>query len=227
MDAIEGMSRLPDKSVDMVLCDLPYGTTRCKWDVVIPFDKLWQPYERVTKPNAAIVLFGKEPFSSSVVRSNVDGFKYRWVWVKNNATGHLNAHKQPMRLCEDIMVFCADTYNPQGLIPFNKKVRRGHNGENFGSSGTENLQQFTNYPTDVLCFNYDTPKLHPTQKPIALCEYLIKTYTNPGALVLDHCAGSGTTGIACINTDRNFILFENDPQHFKTASDRILAHQLG
>lgn len=222
-DCLEKMKDIPDGSIDMVLCDLPYGITQNKWDSVIPFEPMWIQLKRVTKENSAIVLFGDQPFTSALVMSNVKMFKYMWVWIKNNATGHLNAKRKPMSIFEDVVVFSSGSpvYHPQGLIPFNKKVRRGHNGSNYGFSGKENFQEFTNYPLDVICFDLDTNKLHPTQKPIALCEYLIKTYTNEGDTVLDNCMGSGTTGIACKNLNRNFIGIELDHEYFKVAERRI------
>lgn len=222
-DCLEKMKDIPDGSIDMILCDLPYGTTQNQWDTIIPFEPMWEQLKRVTKKNSAIVLFGSQPFTSALVMSNVKMFKYEWMWVKNNATGFLNAKRKPMSIFEDVIVFSSGSpvYNPQGLIPFNKKVRRGHNGGNYGVSGKENFQEFTNYPLDILCFDTDTNKLHPTQKPVKLCEYLIKTYTNEGDTVLDNCMGSGTTGVACKNLNRNFIGIELDPKYFKIAEKRI------
>jgi site-specific DNA-methyltransferase (adenine-specific) len=222
-DCLEKMKDISDKSIDMVLCDLPYGTTQNKWDFVIPFEPMWEQFTRVTKENSAIVLFGSQPFTSALVMSNVQMFKYEWIWVKNNATGHLNAKRKPMSIFEDVLVFSfgSPVYNPQGLVPFNKKVKRGHNGNNYGVSGKENFQEFTNYPLDILCFDTDTNKLHPTQKPVALLEYLIKTYTTEGENVLDNCMGSGSTGVACKNTNRNFIGIERELEYFKIAEKRI------
>lgn len=222
-DCLIEMQSIPDKAIDMILCDLPYGTTACKWDVIIPFDKLWEQYERIIKDNGAIVLFGSEPFSSLLCCSNIKLFKYDWVWIKENATGHLNAHRMPMKLTENILIFSkgGTIYSPQGLVPFNKKVRRGSNGDNYGKSGTENVQDFTNYPLDVLCFSRDKDKLHPTQKPVALLEYLIKTYTNEGDVVLDNTMGSGSTGVACVNTNRLFIGIEKEQKYYDIAVKRI------
>lgn len=222
-DCLERMKEIPDGSVDMVLCDLPYGTTQNKWDAVIPFEALWREYMRVTKEDAAFVLFAAQPFTSAIILSALDMFRYSWTWVKNNGTGHLNAHHQPMRITEDVVVFYRErpTYNPQGLVPFNKKVRRGGNGDNYGKSGTENLQAFTNYPLDVLCFDKDSPSIHPTQKPVALLEYLIRTYTSEGETVLDNTMGSGSTGVACVNTGRKFIGIEMDEKYFTIAEQRI------
>ena len=207
----------------MVLADLPYGTTQNKWDSVIPFEPLWAAYKRVCKQNAAIVLTASQPFTSALVMSNPECFKYDWVWHKKRATGHMNAHHQPMRNKEDVLVFyrqqCA--YNPQGLVAFNQKMTRRSNGGNFGKSGTENFQEHTNYPRQILEFDSEPKPQHPTQKPVALMEYLIKTYTNPGDLVLDNTMGSGTTGVATRNTGRAFIGIEQDEKYFKIACNRI------
>lgn len=220
-DCLELMRELPDASVDMVLCDLPYGTTQNKWDAVIPFDALWREYERIC--TGAIVLTASQPFSSALVMSRADWFRYAWVWEKSAATGHLNAKRMPMKLHEDILVFSKRTapYNPQGLVPFNKVTRRGNNGTNFGASGTENFQEFTNYPRSILRFAGDPKSVHPTQKPAALMEYLIRTYTNEGDTVLDNCMGSGTTGVACANTGRRFIGMELDADYFEIARKRV------
>ena len=225
-EALTVMDRLITEGVvvDAVICDPPYGTTACKWDSIIPLTEMWLRVEKLVKPDGAIVLFGQQPFTSMLVSSNIGKFKYQWAWVKNNTTGHLNAKRKPMRLFEDILVFgTKPPYYPQGLIPFNKKVRRGHNGDNYGVSGKENIQTHTNYPTDILCFDYEKKKLHPTQKPVALLEYLVKTYTNEGETVLDFAAGSGTTGVACKNLNRNFIGIELDVQYFNIAKERINA----
>lgn len=222
-DCLELMKSIPDASVDMILCDLPYGTTQNKWDSVIPLDLLWAQYKRIIKVGGAIVLHAGQPFSSVLVASNLKSFKYQWVWCKSQATGHLNAKRQPMRNHEDIMVFCSAStkYNPQGLKPLNKMVRRGSNGTNFGDSGKENFQEWTNYPRTLLNFDSDRNAVHPTQKPVPLAEYLIRTYTNEGMTVLDNCMGSGTTGVACVNTGRNFIGIEMDEKYFQIAKDRI------
>ena len=167
------------------------------------------------------MLTASQPFTSVLVCSNQSNFKHAWVWEKGAATGHLNAKRMPMKLHEDILVFGEGCYNPQGLEPFNKKVRRGSNGSNFGISGTENFQEFTNYPRSIIRFPAEGKSVHPTQKPVALMEYLIKTYTNPEAVVLDNTMGSGTTGVACINTGRDFIGIERDPEYFRIAEKRI------
>jgi len=217
------MPSIPDGSVDLILCDLPYGTTACKWDSVIPFEPLWAQYRRIAKRNAAIVLTASQPFTSALVMSNPSDFKYCWVWEKSAATGHLNAKRMPMKLHEDVAVFGASTapYFPQGLEAFNQITRRGGNGDNFGKSGKENFQEFTGYPRSILRFPSEGRTVHPTQKPVALMEYLIRTYTNEGETVLDNCMGSGTTGVACVNTGRQFIGIEQDPMYFAIALDRI------
>lgn len=222
-DCLEIMKQIPDGSVDMVLCDLPYGTTQNKWDTIIPFEPLWLNYARVLKPNSAVVLTASQPFTSALVMSRPEWFKYEWIWRKNNATGHLNAKRMPMKNHENVLMFSNGKapYFPQGTIPFNKKVRRGHNGGNFGESGRENFQEVTNYPRSVVGVSTDSEKDHPTQKPVALMEYLIKTYTNEGDTVLDNTMGSGTTGVACVNTDRNFIGIEMDEKYFGVAKQRI------
>lgn len=228
-DCIEGMRLIPDKSIDMILCDLPYGTTRNKWDTVIPFEPLWEQYERVIKDNGAIVLTAAQPFSSSLVMSNPKLFKYEWIWKKSNATGHLNAKRMPMREHESIMVFYKKqpTYSPQGLSPFNKITKRGSNGSNYNQSSTENFQEYTNYPRTIQEFPYDKEKYHPTQKPVALFEYLIKTYTKESEKILDNCIGSGTTAVAASQLNRNFIGFEIDPEYVQIANQRLEAIERG
>jgi len=223
-DCLERMKELPDKSADMVLCDLPYGTTQNKWDSIIPLTPLWEQYKRLCK--GAIVLTASHPFTARLGHSNISELKYSWVWEKSAATGHLNAKRMPMKLHEDILVFGNAPFYPQGLIPFNKKVRRGGNGGNFGDSGKENFQEFTNYPRSILRFPAEGKNVHPTQKPVALMEYLIKTYTNEGETVLDNTMGSGTTGVACVNTNRDFIGIERDPEYFKIAQNRIFEAQI-
>lgn len=227
-DCLQMMEEIPDGSVDMVLCDLPYGTTQNKWDSVVPMRELWVQYKRLIKPSGAIVLTASQPFTSVLGASNVDWLKYAWVWEKSAATGHLNAKRMPMKNHEDVLVFSAGvhTYNPQGLVPFGKTVKRGNNGTNFGKSGTENFQEFTNYPRSIIKFPSDPNPVHPTQKPVALMEYFIRTYTNEGDTVLDNCMGSGTTGVACLNTKRKFIGIERDETYFKIAQDRILEREL-
>lgn len=222
-DCLSLLPKLPNASVDLVLADLPYGTTQNKWDSVIPLNRLWAEYLRVCKPTAAIVLTASQPFTAALVMSRPDMFRYCWVWEKSAATGHLNAKRMPMKLHEDICVFHQGLapYNPQDLVPFNKVTKRGGNGGNFGVSGTENFQEFTNYPRSILRFSGDSKPVHPTQKPVALMEYLIKTYSNEGDLVLDNTMGSGTTGVACVNMNRGFIGMEMDETYFTVAQSRI------
>lgn len=226
-DCLELMKSIPDASVDLILCDLPYGTTQNKWDAVIPFAELWTEYERIC--TGAFVLTASQPFTSALLMSRPTLFKYAWVWEKSAATGHLNAKRMPMKLHEDVLVFSRMKvpYNPQGLVPFHRTVRRGGNGSNFGTSGCENFQEFTNYPRSILRFAGDAKPVHPTQKPVALMEYLIRTYTNEGDVVLDNCMGSGTTGVACMNTGRQFIGMEQLPEYFDIAKARIETAALG
>lgn len=228
-DCLEGMKRIPDKSVDMILCDLPYGTTRNKWDIIIPLPELWEQYERVIKDNGAIVLTAQTPFDKVLGSSNLKLLKYEWIWKKSKATGHLNAKKMPLKEHENILIFYKNLprYNAQGLI---KKViptiRRGRgNGSNYGESSKDTIQEYENYPKSVLQFASEGKTIHPTQKPVALFEYLIKTYTNEGEIVLDNCMGSGTTAIACLNANRNFIGFEKDEEYWKLSNDRIQNHK--
>jgi len=223
-DCLEVMGRMEDKSVDMVLTDLPYGTTHNSWDEIIPLNKLWDQYKRIAKDNAAFVFTSSQPFTSLLGSSNIEWLKYEYIWVKDNATGYLTAHKIPMKIHESILVFYKKfpTYNPQGLVPFNKVVRRGGHGSNYGNSaGLENMQAFTNYPRSILCFSYDKNKVHPTQKPVALFEYLIKTYTNEGDIVLDNCLGSGTTAVACKNLNRICIGIEKEEKYIELAKKRV------
>jgi site-specific DNA-methyltransferase (adenine-specific) len=226
-DCLELMKRLPDASVDMILCDLPYGTTSCQWDSILPFDRLWAEYLRIAKPNAAIVLTASQPFTSALIMSRADIFKYSWSWVKTNCSGFANAKKQPLRSFEDVAVFYRKqrTYSPQGVVRLEKdRDRTRATGEFMGKTGFRDgyVQEFTNYPKNILNIASERG-LHPTQKPVALMEYLIRTYTNEGDVVLDNCMGSGTTGVACSNAGRRFVGMERDVNYFKTASDRIHA----
>ena len=234
-DTLERMKEIPDGSVDMVMCDLPYGTTACKWDSVIPFEPLWEAYRRVCKKNAAIVLTASQPFTSALGASNLGMLQYSWYWRKTRATGHLNAKKRPMKDVEDALVFYRSqpTYNPQGLIHSPRSVKnsasdiaRGVSTEacatvTGGITSEIYTQEFTNYPRQILDFPSEGATTHPTQKPVALMEYLIKTYTNPGETVLDNTMGSGTTGVACMNTRRNFIGIERDENYFAICNERI------
>ena len=230
-DCLEKMKDIPDKSIDMILCDLPYGTTACKWDVVIPFEPLWKQYKRIIKDRGAIVLFGSQPFSSVLVCSCITMFKYEWVWDKvNKFSGHLNAKIQPMRQTERIHVFSKYTPNYYPLMvdgtPY-VSVSSGRKSDNYGRQ-TDKIKTICDgkrYPRDLLQIKGDergtVGRIHPTQKPIQLLEYLIKTYTLEGETVLDNCMGSGSTGVACINTKRNFIGIEKDAHYFQVGKDRI------
>lgn len=235
-DCLELMKDIPDKSIDMILCDLPYGTTACKWDVVIPFESLWEQYNRIIKDNGAIVLFGSEPFSSKLKCSNLNLFKYDWIWKKSRTVGFLNAKNAPLKDYEIISVFSKGTtangskknmkYYPQGLIEINKpkKSVKQTNDTIVGNRPSRNkdyIAKYTNYPKAIIQFNNERKQLHPTQKPVPLLEYLIKTYTNENEIVLDNCMGSGSTGVACLNTNRNFIGIELDKEYFEIAKNRI------
>ena len=230
-DCLEVMPTLPDKSIDMILCDLPYGTTQCKWDSIIPFEPLWKEYKRLIKDNGAIVLTASQPFTSALVMSNPDMFKYEWVWVKSKITGVLNAKRMPVRKHEQVLVFSANglpRYYPQGLKEHGKTVKQGGNSQNYGERNRkEYIKEYSNCPRDVLEINSEGKTLHPTQKPVALFEYLIKTYTNEGETVLDNCAGSGTTAIACLNTKRNYILIEKEKEYIEIINKRIAEYSTG
>ena len=223
---LERMAEIEPGSVDMVLADLPYGTTQNKWDSVIPLDQLWPALERVAKPSAAIVLTAAQPFTSALVMSQPKLFRYQWVWEKPNATGFLNAKKQPLRAHEDVLVFCRaqPVYMPQmrtGCAPYAKK-RSGGASENYGQQTISvSASDGERYPRTVLQIAADKDKLHPTQKPVALMEYLIRTYSHSGETVLDCTMGSGTTGVACVNTGRKFIGIERDAAYFAIAQQRI------
>ena len=232
-DCLEGMKKIEDKSVDMILCDLPYGTTRNKWDTVIPLDKLWEQYKRIIKDNGAIVLTAQTPFDKVLGSSNLEMLKYEWIWEKTTATGWFNAKKMPMKAHENILVFYRKPpiYNyekTKGHKPMNnytKKVDVINKSTTYGKvkrdmSGGGTTER---YPRSVIKFSTDKQKsaIHPTQKPVALFEYLIKTYTNEGETVLDNCMGSGTTAIAAINTNRNYIGFELDEEYCELSNNRI------
>lgn len=223
-DCLELMKGIPDGSVDLILCDLPYGTTQNKWDSVIPLDLLWGQYKRIISPVGAIVLHAAQPFSSVLTCSNLEQFKYQWTWVKTKITGVLNAKKMPVRKHEQILVFSAGktTYNAQGLIAKGTSTKQGGSSSNYGDrNASEYLQEWTNWPRDVIEIASQGKTVHPTQKPVPLAEYLIRTYTNEGDLVLDNCMGSGTTGVACANTGRKFIGMEMDSKYFEIAEKRI------
>ena len=236
-DCLEKMKNIEDGSVDLILCDLPYGTTDCKWDNIIPFDLLWEQYNRVIKENGAIVLFSAQPFTTKLINSNIKNYRYSWYWIKNNSTGFTFAKYQPMRKVEDINVFYkkAPLYNPQGLVKLDKPKKRKRKQSKDtkdsiykeGSLSKEYTVKYTNYPNNLLFFNKESKSLHPTQKPVDLLEYLIKTYTNENDIVLDSCAGSGSTGVACANTNRRFIGIELPEHYYNIASNRISkAYQL-
>lgn len=258
-DCLVEMKKIEDNSVDLILCDLPYGTTDrsgvekkngnnrlLKWDTVIPLESLWLEYKRVLKPKGAVVLTADQPFTSKLIMSNIEWFKYEWIWKKKKTTGFLLANYRPMKQTEDVIVFSPAhaaaasrhggnmTYNPQGLIE--KKVKKKndpnrlgkflHNPEHMGKGNkllheTEYEQKFTNYPSEIIEFGLDRNVVHETQKPVALMEYLIRTYSNEGEIVLDNCMGSGTTGVACINTNRKFIGIEKKDEYFDVAKKRI------
>lgn len=255
-DCLEIMGDLQDSSVDLVLCDLPYGTTDrkgkkgsriFKWDSPLPLDKLWEHYERILKPEGTVVLFGDQPFTSALIMSKVDWFKYEWIWKKSRTTGFLLANYRPMKQTEDILIFSQlgaagasaksgnnMLYNPQGLTPKivkkrNNKKRLGKvlGVEKFIGSGNKLLgeseyeQKWTNYPSEILEFAVEKNTVHPTQKPVALLEYLIKTYSNEGHIVLDNCMGVGSTGVAAVNTNRGFIGIELEKEYFDVATQRI------
>lgn len=222
-NCLDVLPTLRDTSAGMVLCDMPYGTTACKWDVVIPLAPMWREVMRVVKPGGAIVLTATQPFSSVLVMSQPDLFKYAWYWCKNFKTGHLNAKKQPMRSVEDILVFCdgQTVYNPQGVVPHGKVKDRGVGATTNRPCGSVSLQTHTGYPHQQLFFDRDLPSVHPTQKPVALFEYLVRTYTNPGDTVVDFCSGSGTTALACIASGRNYVCVEKDPGFYEVGVTRV------
>jgi site-specific DNA-methyltransferase (adenine-specific) len=258
-DCLVEMDKIAGGSVDLILCDLPYGTTDrsgisnkgsnrvLMWDNVIPLHDLWNQYKRILKPTGCIVLTADQPFTSQLVMSNLEWFKYEWIWKKRKTTGFLHANARPMKETEDILVFsplgasgCSKkanknmTYNPQGLIEKNLKKKNNpkrlgkflHQPEHMGKQNkllheTEYEQKYTNYPSEIIEFGLDSDVIHPTQKPVALMEYLIKTYSNEGEVVLDNCMGSGTTGVAAVMTGRNFIGIEMDQKYYESAKQRI------
>jgi site-specific DNA-methyltransferase (adenine-specific) len=240
-DCLELMPKhVEDKSIDMIFCDLPYGTTQCKWDSIINLDKLWKEYKRIIKDNGAIVLFSAEPFTSNLIMSNTKDFKYRWTWNKIKASNHLNSRRQPLRCIEDICIFYKKqpTYNPQLRDRLKKNMRdpkreygKGNNKtygetkENYLFNSGREIPLEKGYPLDLLEFSqlgsFGNKRVHPTQKPIELIEYIIKTYTNEGDLILDNTCGSGTTGIGAKNLNRNYIMMEQDPKYYETACKRV------
>lgn len=240
-DCFDHMRTIPDGSVDMILCDLPYGTTACAWDTVLPLDQLWAEYWRIAKPNAAVVLTASQPFTSALVMSAAREFKYAWSWVKNRPTGPQHAKNRPMAKHEDVVVFSRAPmghvsqlgdrrmcYNPQGVTdgPLKKVTAKGSHSRITGPRpnqvGRDYVSQ-TGFPHTVLHFSKEETHDHPTQKPVALFEYLIRTYTDEGDLVLDNCAGSGTTAVAAENAGRRWICIERDPDYYAKAVDRVLA----
>lgn len=234
-NCLELMKDIDDKSIDMILCDLPYGTTQNKWDSVIPLDELWKQYNRIIKDNGAIVLTGQNTFSSKLIMSNEKYHRYNIVWEKTKAGGFLNAKRMPLQAHEDIIIFYKKlpTYNPQMTEgkPYTKKAVTNGDGKNYGKFnrvGQTAVNKGVRYPRSVLKIANDNHNsLHPTQKPVELFEWLIKTYTNDGELVLDNCIGSGTTAIACLNTGRNYIGIEKDNTYFEMANKRIEKHKEG
>ena len=232
-DCLEIMKQIPDNSIDLILCDLPYGTTACSWDVVIPFDKLWEQYNRISKPKAAIVLTSAQPFTTHLIQSNLNQFKYTWVWDKHIPRGFQTAKYRPMNRHEDVCVFAngssLKTYNPQ-MIKRDKPVTVKNYSKKQSSNDIGKYNDpdkkftYTHRNPDTIiqgCYEANGGKIHPTQKPVSLMEYLIKTYTNEGETVLDNCMGSGSTGVAAMNTNRNFIGIEKDETYFKLAQERI------
>lgn len=237
-DCLEVMKTIKDKSIDAIICDLPYGTTACKWDSVIPFEPLWEQYRRVIKDNGAIVLNSQQPFTSALIMSNVEMYKYNWHWNKVKPSSFMNAKNAPMKKIEDICVFSKGTianrskrlmkYNPQGLIecgkirpPKNDSVPEQSTIGKRPSRANSYKQEFTNYPTDYIKFTFETKPKHSTQKPLELLEYLVKTYSNENDTILDNTMGSGTTMVACKKLGRNGIGIEMDEKYFRIAQERV------
>lgn len=234
-DCLEEMKKIPDKSIDMILCDLPYGTTACKWDTIIPFEPLWKEYERIIKPNGAIVLTASQPFTSALVMSNPKLFRYEWIWIKNRGSNFALANKMPIKEHESVLVFYKKlpTYNPikqQRAESGKERVKTIINpstvSENYGGIVLQEgkIYDELRFPSSWQKFNCEVG-LHPTQKPVALFEYIIKTYSNEGELILDNCAGSGTTGVACQNLNRNYILIEKEKEYIDIINKRISEHE--
>ncbi len=240
-DCLQIMPTLPDKSIDMILCDLPYGTTACKWDTIIPFEPLWKQYKRLIKDNGAIVLTASQPFTSALVMSSPGWFKHEWIWSKDKPNNFATAKYAPMKYHESILVFCngSPTYNPEMIARTGNGAKRYETSVNYkvgvaGGSHIKSTKDLTvwydpqkKYPSTIVYFDTGRRQdyIHPTQKPVALFEYLVRTYTNEGDTVLDNCAGSGTTGVACLNTNRKFILIEKDPGYCEIIRKRIENHQ--
>lgn len=236
-DCLDLMKEIPDNSVDMIFCDLPYGTTACKWDKAIQLDVLWNQYKRIIKSNGAVLLFGKQPFTTDLINSNRKWYRYSWVWLKNIANGYLNAKVMPLQVMEDITVFYRHKpiYNPQIEKGFERKTSKASSKRKCKAAEVYNkaicikdYDSTERYPINVLYFERDKHKtcLHPTQKPVALLEYLVKTYTDIGGVVLDNCMGSGSTGVACKKLERNFIGIELEEKYFDIAKKRIDSTQM-
>ena len=228
-ECLKVMKRIKDNSIDLILCDLPFGTTACSWDSIIPFESLWESYNRIIKKEGAVVLFASQPFTAALLMSNPTGFKYEWIWRKNKASNFLLAKKMPLKSHENILVFgSTKSYNPQmstGHKPGNRATRRIASNCYGKSEDSEYGGKTERYPKSMLDFNVihngSKNRVHPTQKPVPLLEYLIKTYTNKGDAVLDNCMGSGSTGVACMMTERRFVGIEMDKKYFKIARNRI------
>lgn len=235
-DCLEIMKNIPDESIDMVLCDMPFGTTKNKWDKILDLDLLWEQYERIIKKRGCIALFAQTPFDKILGTSNLKLLKYEWIWEKPMATGRLNCNFAPMKAHENILIFSksaacyvkdndnAMLYNPQMIEGKPYKAISGKASTNYDTKWSKEsvtVNNGTRYPRDIQKFSHDKEKYQPTQKPVALCEYFIRTYTNEGMLVLDNCMGSGSTGIACINSNRDFIGIEKDNEIYEIAVKRI------
>lgn len=225
-DCLEIMPSLPEHSVDMILCDLPYGTTRNEWDSMIPLDRLWEQYRRLLKGGGVCALFAQCPFSYVLGASNLKDLRYDWIWRKALPTGFLNAKRAPLKAHESVLIFYqgSSIYNPQVTMKAPRKVGGKTTSSNYGHcNDVEQKLSTIAYPWDVLEWGSESEKLHPTQKPVGLCEYLIRTYTDEGMTVLDNCMGSGTTGVAAVQAGRSFIGIERDPEYYRIAVDRINA----
>ena len=231
VDCLEGMKQIDDKSIDMILCDLPYGTTKCKWDIIIPFKELWNQYERIIKDDGAILLFSKQPFTSDLVNSNRDMFRYELIWEKTRAGNSMQVKKQPSAIHENIEVFYKKqpTYNDlkfkvdEKYRDKRKSIRDSfYKSEHYSGVMKRKVDDGMRHPQSILPFNsvWHT-SMHPTEKPVELCEWLINSYSNENDLILDNCIGSGTTAVACIHTNRKFIGFENNDEYFNMATERI------
>ena len=227
-DCIDVMKTIPDDSVDMIFTDLPYGTTRNKWDSIVPLDEMWEQYDRIIKSGGAVCLFSQQPFTSKLINSNINNFRYEWVIEKDNATGFLNARRMPLKAHDNVVVFYdkLPLYNPQFTEGKPYKVKNHGNSTNYGAYKVEyeSINDGKRFPRDVVKFNtkIQNGTVHPTQKAINVLEYFIKTYTNEGETVLDSCMGSGSTGVACMNLNRDFVGIEKEPEYFNIAKDRIL-----